>query len=202
MHYTNGGKHVGTAEHTLVTADVTCGTCIRTRNYRAAMDTTNAIGATETAIRQAADAGFFTGFMGHNHVISANYSITSLDRFGVNVTYGGGKRISFATLAEFLAWITPLDMTRVIEHVLDGGMTWVAAMDAEWANMAEVADGIAIERDVNDATEYRLFADRSDEELMDGNPLVAEDATTAPVPFRTGRKVKNTRKARRFRRGA
>lgn len=271
MHYTNGGKHVGTADHTLITADVTCGNCIRTRAFRQAMDTVTAIEDTTEAVKSLADAGFFTGYAGHNHVINANFSITGVDRFGIMVTYGNGRKVTFPHLVEFLAWITPADMTRVIEHVMTSEITWVAAMDIEWALSAEVKSVNAIEEAVNFVTADALMerirelckvtvipqtldngavvyyarcehdwetgfhaeandardvarghgtisrplyeypqdawigaAERQAERAEDARrtALIAEDAESAPKPFRTSGKVKSTSAARRRNKGA
>lgn len=203
MHYTNGGKHVDTSIdgcHTLFVADVTCGNCKRTRNYRAAVDSQAAIQATTGAIESVSSAGFVINHSYRNHSTGQSYYITAVDRFGIRVTAQGEPHArTFPTLSEFLAWITPQDMdvNRIIEHVTDASMTWVDAMDLEWSLAAEVKSVEAIEYVVNDALMSRI----RDMAKTEGLP-VAEDAEQMPRPFRTSRKVKSTRQARRARRGA
>lgn len=278
MHYSNGGQHVQGTDHTMHLADVTCGNCKRTKAFKAAVDAKNERGAAEltgiqiladlltldgttpatietipSARTRYADAGFFTGFSGSNRQTSQNFQITAIFPDGsceVTAT-GHSSTRKFASLADFLIWITPqgVNIGRILDAVIGDGMTWVAAMDLEYALEAERNDITMIEQGLADALMLRiralsdashkvtafeapangrilyyadcscgygsdLYAERNDAiDVANGHgevtripasqQIIAEDSEGAVKVWKfNGSKVKNTRAARRFRKGA
>lgn len=190
MHYSNGGQHVQGTDHTMHLADVTCGNCKRTKAFKTAITAKNERGAAElsgiqvladmlsldgttpativtvpTARSRYADAGFFTGFTGGNRQTSQNYSITGIFPDGsceVTATGWTGTQ-RFLRLSDFLMWITPkgVNIGRILDCVIGDGMTWVAAMDLEYALEAERDSVTAIETAINDGFGIRHLSDTS-----------------------------------------
>lgn len=207
MHFIYGGKHTTGHEITAFIADVTCGTCKRTKAFRTEEDRIADSAATAMVQLSLVDAGFVTGRIYNNFAIGRTYTITSADRFGivvvVNTPTDLDRNHSFGDLEGFLRWITQKDMNvnAVVDGVLNGGLTWTESVDMVWSNAAEVADVSRIEEALNERIAYKFsLADTvRDYAIAAGRTPVAEEIAT---PSRPGSKHKSTSANRRYRKGA
>ena len=223
MHYTNGGKHTEGHDTTDIVAEVTCGNCKRTKAFHAAEDAALAAVVTRGLTHELAGAGFVINHSHHNYALNRDFYITAVDRFGIRaVVQGIPDALYWGDLAFFLMWLTPQDVNvnRVIKNVTESGMTWVEAMDAEWSLTADFNDRSVGDRIVSGGDSGTIVAVRGSETMVkfdkpikglgttvritrpEALTFVAEDVDQSVKPFRTAGKVKNTRQARRYRKGA
>lgn len=170
------GKNVTETFTTQDTEAVDCGNCKRSQAFKDAAKsgieilagllsldngtTPATIETIPTARSRYADAGFFTGYTGSNRQTFQNFRITAIFPDGSSEVTATGHNgtLKLASLTDFLMWITPQGMHigRILDAVIGDGMTWIQAMDLEYALTAECESVDAIEYAVNDALMQRI----------------------------------------------